>query len=482
MGQFFQQEDFNTEQYQEFVSRLYQQLDDLKSLLDDSKLEQGDTSIGAELELYLVDRAFNPRMINQQILEIANNPQLTEELNRYNMEFNLSPVMAQGKPFTTMDKELRGTLDSVQSIADGLNSQVMAIGILPTLQHKDLERHCMTDLPRYRVLTKAISDLRGEAFHININGDESLQTYCDEVTLEGANTSFQLHLRVPQSRFKNMYNAAQLVTPLLVAISANSPLFMDKKLWHETRIALFKQSIDSRVDHHNSHWKNPPRVHFGNGWVREGVWELFAENVALYPPIIPLLSEDNAFAELSMHHGTVWNWNRAVFDSGKDQHLRIEFRALPAGPTVTDMMANAALAIGLTQALADDVDGFISKLPFTYAEYNFYRAAQYGLNARILWPQPKQQALQEVSIVDVIQALLPLAAQGLAQLHVEPGEIDHLMSVIEERLAHKQTGAIWQLNKVAEHEKTHSRRDSLNLMLSQYLQNMIEGEPVSKWK
>lgn len=484
MGQYFQQEAFSTEQYQEFVARLYQQLDELKSLLTNQALEQGESSIGAELEVYLLDQKFRPKMINQELLAKANNPQLTEELNRYNMEFNLSPVMAKGSPFKAMELELRNTLNDVQLLAGEMSTQMMAIGILPTLQHKDLERSCMTDLPRYRVLTKAISALRGEAFKININGDESLQTSCDEVTLEGANTSFQLHLRVPQSRFKNMYNAAQLITPLLVAISANSPIFMGKKLWHETRIALFKQSIDSRIN--NGSWKHPPRVNFGNGWVRESAWELFAENVALYPPIIPVLSESQSdqkpFSELSMHHGTVWNWNRAVFDPAKGGHLRIEFRALPAGPTVTDMLANAALAIGWTQALANDVDGLISKLPFSYAEYNFYRAAQQGLDANILWPQSQQQKLQEVKITDVIRELLPIAADGLRQLAVEQDEIDRLLSVIEKRLAKKQTGAIWQLNKLTEYEQQHNREDSLNLMLADYLGNMIQGEPVAFWK
>ncbi len=485
MGQSFQQEAFSPAQYQEFVARLYRQLDEFKILLTDHALEHGEASIGAELEVYLIDKDFNPQLINQKIIAKANNPQLQEELNQYNMEFNLSPVMAKGSPFAAMEKELRSTMDSVQLIAEDMHTQAMAIGILPTLQHKDLERACMTDLPRYRVLTNAISALRGEAFKININGAESLQTSCSEVTLEGANTSFQLHLRVPQSRFKNMYNSAQLITPLLVAISANSPIFMHKKLWHETRIALFKQSIDSRLVHNGS-WKHPPRVHFGNGWVREGPWELFAENVALYPPIIPVLSESSPnakpFSELSMHHGTVWNWNRAVFEPGNDSHLRIEYRALPAGPTITDMLANAALAIGWTQALADDIDTFISKLPFAYAEHNFYRAAQQGLDAQILWPQSHQQKLQEVNITDVIHNLLPLAAEGLSQLKVDKNEIDRLLSVIEQRLAKKQTGAIWQLNKLAEYEQNHNREKSLNLMLSDYLNNMTKGDPVATWK
>ena len=83
--------------------------------------------------------------------------------------------------------------------------------------------------------------MRQAPFEININGPDHLVTTSDSVTLEGANASFQVHLRIDPKRFADTFNAAQLVTPLAVAIGANSPLFLGHRLWDETRLALFKQ-------------------------------------------------------------------------------------------------------------------------------------------------------------------------------------------------------------------------------------------------
>ena len=57
-------------------------------------------------------------------------------------------------------------------------------------------------------------------------------------------------------------------------------------------------------------------------------------------------------------------------------HLRIEMRALPAGPTVTDMLANAAFLIGLTLWLAGRDERWTYALPFERADHGFYRTAR----------------------------------------------------------------------------------------------------------
>jgi hypothetical protein len=229
-------------------------------------------------------------------------------------------------------------------------------------------------------------------------------------------------------------------------------------------------------------WRQPARVSFGHGWVREGAWELFAENVALYRPLMPYVSPINKpFAELSLHHGTVWSWNRAVFEPNHGGHLRIEYRALPAGPTTLDMMANAALAIGLTQALSHDIDDALAKLPFQYAEYNFYRAAQSGLSTNILWPQAQQHGLRESAITDVIAGLLNKAADGLAELSVDSAEINRLMSVVEQRLATQQTGARWQLARLDKYAVKHSKDKAMSFMLRDYMENSEQGNGVASW-
>jgi gamma-glutamyl:cysteine ligase YbdK (ATP-grasp superfamily) len=482
MGQFFQQESFSDNDHRIFRERLQRQLKDLRSLLIEPRFSQQACTIGAELEMYLIGDTGKPAPCNTQLMDLIKHPQLQEELNRFNLEFNLSPVAAAGNPFQNMETELTQMLDCLHSSAQQLGAKVVPIGILPTLKNEHLQRQFMTDLPRYRALTRQLSDLKGEPFSVDINGQDSLKTTCDEVTLEGANTSFQVHLKVPSDRFAAMFNAAQLITPLVLALAGNSPTFLGKKLWQETRIALFKQSIDNRI-RTLTQWRQPARVSFGQGWLREGAWELFSESVALYPPILPFLFDrQGAFDELCLHHGTVWSWNRAVFQPDPDAHLRIEYRTLPAGPTVVDMLANAALAIGWTVALADRIEDYLVKLPFQYAEYNFYRAAQQGLEAEILWPQPNQHQLTEMPAHQIIQSLLPLAAQGLAKIGVDNYEINRLIRVIEQRLETKQTGSRWQLNRLNKYLETHDNETALTLMLDDYIVNSREGHPVAQWQ
>lgn len=57
-----------------------------------------------------------------------------------------------------------------------------------------------------------------------------------------------------------------------------------------------------------------------------------------------------------------------------------------------------------------------------------------------------------------------------------------LLKVIEERLAQRQTGAQWQLNKVQELRKDMHKRDALTEMFRQYAQNSAENIPVAQWK
>jgi len=481
MGQFFGKDSFTSDDHTEFRARLHKQIEALRIRLKDDSFCEGEASLGAELEIYLLDKDYLPAPCNSQLLAMMDNPLLTEELNKFNLEFNLSPVDAKGSPFTAMTNEVSPFLDKLKIAANSIDAQIATIGILPTLTQAHLQKSYMTDLPRYRALTKELSSLKGEPFMVDINGQDHLKMQCDEVTLEGANTSFQVHLKVPANRFANMYNAAQLSTPLVLALAGNSPMFMGHRLWHETRVALFKQSIDSRVQDITA-WRQPARVSFGHGWVREGAWEIFAENVALYKPITPYLSsKEGGFDELNLHHGTIWSWNRAVFEPKHGGHLRIEYRSLPAGPTLIDMMANAALSIGLTQALSHKMPMLLANIPFEYAQYNFYRAAKHGLDAKIVWPVNNQNSLKEHHIVDVLKYVLPMASDGLQELGIDQHEIDTLMQVIEDRLANRQTGSVWQLKHLHKLEKTHSKDNALKQLIRDYMLLSESGHPVSTW-
>lgn len=496
MGKNITQLDYQQTDYDQFQRCLFDQLEQLKDILQQPSFGKQQLMFGAELEMYLVDEQSQVSLSNQLLLEQVNDPQFQPELNKYNLELNLSAIAQKGRPFSQLRKEIQSKTNALQAIAAQHNISIVPIGILPTLKTPHLQSDYMTDLGRYHCLSKHLFQQRGDDFKVNINGEEPVSVNFDDICAEGANTSFQVHMMTPLSKFKSVFNAAQLTLPLVTAISANSPIFLGNRLWDETRVALFKQSIDIRHQQ-DWQWQQPARVNFGFGWLNDGPWEIFAQAVSLYPVVIPSISSipndhkttDKGhpsdlpeLEELSLHMGTLWPWNRPVYDHHNNGHMRIEFRAIPAGPTTIDMLANAAFSIGLANGLAPDIDQLTAVIPFRFAEYNFYRSAQHGLAAKILWPLKNQYHIEEVAITDVIESMLPIAKQGLLDLGIDQQEIDLYIGVIEQRLQHKMTGAIWQKNTQEYFERNFSKETACKKLVETYIVHCQSCQPVTEWE
>ncbi len=483
---------FDPRDYRDFGARLGENLDALQHLLSGPGFGEGPASLGAELEMYIVDSAGHPLYANEEILADAGDPQLTLELNRYNLEFNLSPYRMSESPFAATEGEILGKLERLRGVAGRHGGRIVPIGILPTLRQTDFGAHCITRRRRYHALVEQLIRRRGDEFRIDINGEDPLKLELADITLEGANTSFQVHYRVKPADYADTFNAIQLVTPLALAIGANSPTLFGHRLWHETRIPLFKQSIDTRHTDRYS-WRETARVNFGQGWARRGALELFREVVRLYPPLLPVCSGLSpaqelagglavpSLSELRLHQSTVWLWNRPIYDNLDEGHLRIEMRALPAGPTAVDMVANAAFLIGLAEGIRPGVNELLPALPFSRAEYNFYRAAQHGMAARLLWPDPDQSGFRERAVGEIIESLLPVAYAGLDAIGVTSAESTRYLGVIEQRLRHGQTGAIWQRRKLEELQRTEPLHDALHQMLEQFMTHSSANLPVAEW-
>ncbi|MCP3139039.1 glutamate--cysteine ligase family protein [Pyxidicoccus xibeiensis] len=492
MGLAIEQEEFRPEDYERFSRRLEESLEALRGLLARPGFGVGKCTIGAELELYLVDAGGFPLPVNRQVLSQTVDPRVTLELDRFNLEVNLRPGPLAGRPFTALRAEFEDTLGEVRRAAATQGARVAVIGILPTLREADLGSGALTGMPRYRALSAAIRKRRAAPFQVSIKGEEALTLTWDDVTLEGANTSLQYHLRVTPAHFARMYNAAQLATAPVLAVSGNSPLFLGRKLWDETRVALFRQAVDDRGEPGEGGFQPHARVTFGHGWAREGAHELFAESVALHPPLLPVLGRESPLErvkagalpgldELRLHQSTVWSWNRAIYDPKDSGHLRIELRALPAGPTVVDMVANGAFLLGLTLALSEQVDALLPALPFVHACGNFIRAARQGLDAELLWPSGVAPSPRPVPALELVPRLLPLARRGLVSAGVDAAEADAMLGIIERRVALKRTGARWQREVLARLEANMPRQDALAAMLERYLHHAASGEPVHTW-
>jgi len=488
MGTEITREEFGERDYARFRERLEQCLSDLGRLLARPGFGVGPVTIGAELEACLIDDAARPLPRNQAVRALAADPRIALELDQFNLELNASPVPLAGRPFTALACELGQLLARAGNAARAHHGRIALIGILPTVSLAHVDLGMVTEAARYRALDRGLRRLRRGPFVIRITGEEPLELTAEHVTLEGANTSFQLHLRVAPADFTRVYNAAQLATGPALAAAGNSPTFLGRRLWEETRIALFKQSVEDRDS--GGPRRGPSRAAFGTGWLRGGALELFTESVRRYEPLLPFVShalpgdrttDTPALDELRLHQGTVWRWNRAIYDPAAGGHLRIEMRALPAGPTVTDMLANAAFLIGLTLWLAAQDERWTYALPFERADHGFYRAAQHGLAAELSWPAWTSDRVRTVLAADLVPELLPAARRGLLGAGVAAAEADRLLGVIGARAASGQTGAAWQRAALAAAEPGRSRDEAVTVMFARYLSRAAAGRPVHAW-
>lgn len=491
MGRAIDRDRFDASDFERFAERLERCLEVLRHLVGQAGFGLGPRTLGAELELFLVGPQGRPLPVNQKVLHETIDPRLTYELDRFNLECNLTPVALEGRPFAAVQAEVVEAVTEAERAAAAHGGRVAVVGILPTLELEDLQPGAMSDVPRYRALSASLHRHPIDPFRIRIDGEEPLETWCDDVTFEGANTSFQIHLRVAPAEFSRLYNAAQAATAPVLAVSGNAPLFLGHRLWEETRIALFKQSVDGRPIR-GGHRLGPGRVTFGHGWIRGGAVELFEDLVRLYEPLLPVVAPEGpreqlargkvpGLEELRLHNGTVWRWNRAVYDPEEGGHLRIEMRALPAGPTPVDMAANAAFLVGLTLALAPTAERWTRELPFEPAHRNLYRAARDGLGARLFWQTEAGRGLSEVPARELVRRLLPQARRGLERAGVDPAEAAGLLEVLGARVASGQTGAVWQRRTLERLEPRLGRRRALALLLERYMDRWAAGIPVHLW-
>jgi hypothetical protein len=442
--------------------------------------------IGIEIELNLVDEDGRPALKNAEALSAIGGDEFQTELAQYNIEVNVAPVPVAGHGLERMRFAIRDNLNAAQQKATGVGANLVIIGILPTVTDEHIRAGAITPNPRYRELSEQILAARGEDILLDIDGVDHLHASYDTVMAEAACTSTQFHLQVDPSAFGSHWNAAQMVAGVQIALGANSPFLLGRQLWQETRIPLFEQSIDMR----NAAQREAgdlPRVLFGTGWI-DSVLDLFQENLDRFPAILPVIDAEDpeaslaagkapGLAELRMLNGTIYRWNRPVYDpSGTRPHLRLENRVLPSGPTLIDMFANAAFYYGVvselaaTQAWADQA--------FETAERNFYAAARWGMQVEIDWPG---LGLTPVAgLVDDV--LLPAADRGLHRLGVDPDARRLLLEVIVGRCRTGRNGATWQvaeLNRLL--AAGEPRSQALAAMTREYEARMHSGEPVHTW-
>ena len=476
MGEEIGSECFTPEDRERFRQALDRETDLLLTWLDSHRdTPRGPTTLGFEIEAWLCDAEGRALAENDAFLEAMDSPLVSRELARFNVELNTSVFTAGPGSFTAILQELRDTVKRAGRAAARFDGGVLMAGSLATLPPEALGLHHMSPQARFRALNEAVLENRARRpLHVDIRGREHLQHDHDDVMLESLATSFQIHIGSAPGEAHRSLNAAMVASAPVLAAAGNTPYLFGHDLWEESRIPLFEQAVESGGFADSA--RGPiRRVTFGSGYLHDSVGELFRENRDHFPVMLPvdLHHPPEDLAHLALHNGTIWRWNRPIVgtDAGGRHHLRVEFRCLPAGPSLIDMLANAAFALGLIEWLRDAPGDGTAGTPFAEARDNFYHAAREGLHARLRWghadPLPAPRLIRH--------QLLPRAAEGLENLEIDPGERDALLGIIAARVDSGQTGSAWQRRWVAQHG-----RDWAGLVRA-YRGWQNTGAPVHTW-
>ncbi|WTW92800.1 glutamate--cysteine ligase [Streptomycetaceae bacterium NBC_01309] len=489
MGEKVDQIEFTRSDRQRYRHKLRRCLETLERLLAESRFESPRKLMGVEIELNLADREGMPCMVNDEVLDRIASPDFQTELGQFNIEVNIPPHRLAGPVFSELAEELRTSLDYADRKAGESGAHIVMIGILPTLTDAHMVLENLSHNPRYTLLNDQILMARGEDIQLQIEGIERLVTTSSSIAPEAACTSVQLHLQVTPENFGSAWNAAQSISGVQVALGANSPFLFGRELWRETRPILFEQSCDTRPEELIAQGVRP-LTWFGERWI-DSVVELFAENIRYFPSLLPICDDEDPLEaldrgdiphlrELKLHNGTIYRWNRPVYDVARGKpHLRVENRVLPAGPTVDDILANAAFYYGLVRSLVEDELPVWKRLSFEEATENFHGGARHGIEAELVWPGLGRVPVTEL----VLRELLPRAHRGLEAWGIDAREREQYLGIIEQRCLRRTNGAAWQ-SAMFHHCRDRlglDRLGALRAMTLRYAEHMRGGSPVHTW-
>jgi CBS domain-containing protein len=477
----------NAKERKAFIMQLLNDLKALELMLKNGSFSDETTRIGVEQELCLTDDTWRTAPLAIDILNEINDEHFTTELAKFNIEMNLEPQEFDGNCLEKVENDIRALLEKAQKAAEKFDAKVILTGILPTIRKSDIDIHNITPIPRYSELLDRMFETRGKLFDFRIKGVDELITQSHTVLFEACNTSIQAHLQVKPEEFALRYNWAQMISGPVLAACTNSPILLGKRLWHETRIALFQQVVElSNLP--SDLRENYSRATFGTGWVKSSVLEIFKNDIARYQVLLSDPEKEDslrAVAEgktpklrgLNLFNGTVYKWNRPCYGiTNGIPHLRIECRYLPSGPTVIDEVANMAFWWGLMNNVPEEMKNVSEHFEFDNAKRNFFRGAHLSLNAQFTWFNN-----ESIPAVKLIQELIELAEVGLKKAGINEQQISKYLGVIKERVKTEKTGSNWLLKSVEQMGKKTRKEDALVAATAAMYHRQQTSEPVHTW-
>lgn len=490
---------------QVFMQHLLKDIRALELMMERGMIETSPMRIGAEQEMCFVDKHWRPALVIREVLDELDDDHFTTEYTRFNMEANMKPLVFEGNCLSQMERDLQALMDKAYQAAAKLDAKIVLTGILPTIRRRNLiEEERFLGMSnealekarrplRYKYLTEALKKQRGSMFEFRISGMDELITKHASAVFEGCNTSFQVHYQTHPDDFLAAYNWAQAITGPVMAATTNSPLLFGKRLWRETRIALFQQSVDTR-NSANLHRVTDPRVAFGTKWETGSIVDMYKENIARHRILlIADIEEDSlkilneggvpSLSALQIHNGCIYKWNRACYGVGGGKpHFRIENRILPAGPTIKDEIANAAFWLGLMKGMPDMYRNIHELMDFDHVKMNFNKAARLGLGASFTWIDEEGKRIFPSARKLILTILLPIAKAGLQKAKVDEQDIEEYLGIIEKRVSSQFTGGQWILDSYMKLAKEGTNDEALVATTAGMYKRQIAGKPVHEWE
>ncbi|MDT8414411.1 MAG: CBS domain-containing protein [Flavobacteriaceae bacterium] len=470
-----------------YISHLLDDVEAFDQLLYEEGFENKEMHIGAEQEFCLVDSSWRPVNKAMDLLAAINQPDFTTELALYNLELNTQAHKLQTDCFKKLETEVKEKLALAAEKARLLDVNIILTGILPTIHFNHINLSSMTPLVRYNVLNESMRKIRKQDFEIHIQGLDELHIRHNSIIYEGCNTSFQAHLQITPAHFKSAYNWAQYISGPVLAVATNSPLLLRRQLWHETRIALFSQSVDTRSTSYLLNDKEP-RVGFGRDWQRGDAGDYYKDSITRFKSILTGDFKEKSTAQMKagkppklsallLHNGTDYRWNRLCYGIQQQKpHLRIENRYLPSGPSPKDEIANFCFWVGLMYNQPESLNNLHSKVPFYVAKMNFLNAARLGLESPLFWEGKFQNARKLIG-----DKLIPQAHDGLLKAGIDSQTASHYLNVIQKRLF-KHTGSEWTIKNYRKITEKYSASIATKLLTRSMYENNLTYDCVADWK
>ena len=441
-------------------------------------------SLGCEIEGTLIDIDGNPVAQAEAFMDYLSSSNGYYEMSQYNVEFEIEPIKFNNPmAFANLHDHLTGNQSHISRCADMIDSYLVMCGMLPTLKAEHFSDEVITKRHHFQTLNRQLQKLNGDnPFEVNIGYGEGAHFAANNLSIEGAAASLQVHLGVSEGDSAAIYNASQLVSAITLGVSANSPFLMGKRLWAETRIPLFEQIMHQRFVGKNESGSRRCNHIFGDAYLEGSILDLFLENYSILPTILPIVRDTpvESMLHLILHNRDILRWNRPVLGFiGSRPFLRIEHRVMPVGPTLIDMVANIAFYVGLVNHLRRAFTGSarektIQRMPFSAVYDNFYNVARQGMESNIMW-LGENYTFRDF----VLQKALEYARRGLESIRIADGQINEWLGIIEQRVAKNQNGSVWQQRYI---EKYGNSEETMCNMIKNFRRLQDYNAPVHTWK